>query len=204
MIGKHGACHYDSQRIYQLDRVMRGFRFFRWVLSATLLSAVFSSSFATVFYSKEEAMKLAFGDQSSVEILSLFPTPEQVSQIEQLAKVKLESNLLSLYVGKKQGQVIGYAAIESHTVRTQPETLLLVLNPAGQLNSVYTLAFHEPPEYQAPERWFAQLLNRSLDKVSFDQDVQAVAGATLSSRAALNSARKVLAIYQVMLKDGKP
>jgi len=156
---------------------------------------------AAVFYSKDEAMKLAFGDDASVEMQSLFPTPEEVAQIEQLAKVKLESNLFSFYVGKKQDTVIGYAAIESHTVRTKPETLLVVLTPEGKLRNVYTLAFHEPPEYQPPERWMALLANHSIEELSLSKDIQGVAGATLSTRAAINSARKVLAIYQVLIQN---
>jgi hypothetical protein len=162
-----------------------------------------SQAFATVFYSKEEAMKLAFGDDASVEMLSLFPSDEQVTEIERLAKVKLESKLFSFYVGKKQDAIVGYAAIESHNVRTKPETLLVVLDPQGNLRQVVTLAFHEPPEYQPPERWFSQLLNHTLEDLSFGKDVQGVTGATLSTRAALNSARKVLAVFQVMLKPVK-
>lgn len=175
----------------------------RFILFTMLIGLMVQPCYAKVFYSKDEAMKLAFGDEATVEVMSLFPTDEQVKQIEHLAKVKLDSNLISLYVGKKQGNVIGYAAIESHTVRTQPETLLLVLDLEGDLRNIYTLAFHEPPEYQPPERWYAQLVHRSLDQLSFDQDVQGVAGATLSTRAALNSARKVQAIFQVMLKPVK-
>ena len=175
-----------------------------WILFfISLLSLVTMPCFATVYYSKDEAMKLAFSDDAEIEVLSLFPTQDEVAEIERLSKVKLDSNLVSLFVGKKQGVITGYAMIESHTVRTQPETLLLVLTPEGQLSNVYTLAFHEPPEYQPPQRWFAQLINRKLDELSFDKEVQAVAGATLSTRASLNGARKVLAIYQVMLKQPK-
>ncbi len=148
-------------------------------------------------------MKLAFGEDATVEMKSLFPTEQEITQIEQLAKVKLESKLFSFYVGKKQGSIIGYAAIESHNVRTKPETLLVVLDPNGNLRQVVTLAFHEPPEYQPPERGFGQLTNHSLDELSFDKDIQGVAGATLSTRAALNSARKVLAVFEVMLKQPK-
>jgi len=104
---------------------------------------------------------------------------------------------------KKQDTVVGYAAIEAHNVRTKPETLLIVLDPDGNLRQIVTLAFHEPPEYQPPERWFAQLLNRGIDQLSYGKDVQGVAGATLSSRAAIDSARKVLAVFQVMLKQPK-
>jgi hypothetical protein len=171
-----------------------------FILIALLFGLVITPCFGKVFYSKEEALKLAFGDDASIETLSLFPSDEQIAQIEQLAKFKLESKLFSFYVGRKQNAIVGYAAIESHTVRTQPETLLILLDAQGKLSHVYTLAFHEPPEYQTPERWLAQLLNHPIDSLSFDKDIQGVAGATLSARAALNSTRKVLAMYQIMLK----
>jgi transcriptional regulator of nitric oxide reductase len=170
---------------------------------ALILVSWLTPVFSKVFYSKEEAMKLAFGDEATVETLSLFPTAEQSGEIERLGKVKLESKMFSFYVGKKQDQVIGYAAIESHNVRTKPETLLVVLDADGNLRQIVTLAFHEPPEYQVPERWFNQLLNRPLDELSLGRDIQGVAGATLSSRASLNSARKVLAVFQVMLRPAK-
>jgi len=173
---------------------------FRPIFLALCFFVYVTPCFSKVFYSKEEAMQLAFGDDATVEMKSLFPTDEEIARIEQLAKVKMESKLFSFYVGKKQDKVLGYAAIESHNVRTKPETLLVVLDPEGNLRQVVTLAFHEPPEYQPPERWFAQLLNRKLDELSLGKDIQGVAGATLSTRASVNSARKVLAIFEVMLK----
>ena len=170
------------------------------LILALILAVINFPSFAKVFYSKEEALKLAFADNAQVEMLSLFPSDEQSQQIEQLAKVKLDSKLISVFVGRKQDSILGYAIIDSHTVRSQTETLLLVLDVQGRLKNVTTLAFNEPPEYQPPERWYTQLLNRTLEQLSFDQDVQGIAGATLSTRAALNSARKVEAIFQILLK----
>ena len=183
---------------------MHVLKFFRWLGLVSCLVMLAQPCDAKVFYSKDEALKLAFGEQATVETLSLFPTEEQVAQIEQLAKVKLESKLLTFYVGKQQGVVQGYAAIESHTVRTQPETLLIVLDANGNLRNIHTLAFHEPPEYQPSDRWFSQLVGHAIEQLSFDRDVQAVAGATLSTRAALNSTRKVLALFQVMIKPTAP
>ena len=169
------------------------------ILFLLLLSAV-TPSFSTVFYSKNEALELAFGKGTQVESLSLFPDEQQVAKIEELAKVKLDSGLFTFYVGKDQDKVIGYAAIESGTVRTKPETLMIVLTPDGELRNVTTLAFHEPPEYQPPERWFEQLYKRPLAEMDFNKGVDGIAGATLSTRAAINGIRKVMAIYQVMIK----
>ena len=77
---------------------------------------------------------------------------------------------------------------------------MIVLTAQGELRNVYTLAFHEPPEYQPPERWFEQLYKRPLAEMDFNKGVDGISGATLSTRAAINSIRKVMAIYQVMVK----
>lgn len=170
------------------------------MLFLLLLGAV-TPSFAKIFYSKNEALELAFGKGTQVELLSLFPDEQQVTKIEELAKVKLDSGLFTFYVGKEQGKVLGYAAIETGTVRTKPETLMIVLTPDGELRNVTTLAFHEPPEYQPPERWFEQLYKRPLAEMDFNKGVDGISGATLSTRAAINSIRKVMAIYQVLISN---
>lgn len=157
--------------------------------------------FSTIFYSKNEAMELAFGKEAQVEMLSLFPDKTEIAQIENLAKVKMESGMFSFYVGKKQGKILGYAAIETETVRSKPETLMVVLTPEGQVQNVTLLAFHEPPEYQPPEHWFEQFVKKPLEEIDFSKGIQGISGATLSTRSAMNSVRKVLAIHQVMVKN---
>jgi len=156
-------------------------------------------SWAKIYYSKNEAIELAFGKNATIEMLSLFPDELQMTKIQTLAKVKLESGMFTFYVGKSQSGLLGYAAIESVTVRTKPETLMIVLTPDGSLRNIYTLAFHEPPEYQPPERWFEQLYRRSLVDLDFNKGIDGISGATLSTRATINSVRKVLAFFQVMV-----
>ncbi|TXL23876.1 FMN-binding protein [Methylococcaceae bacterium HT2] len=154
-------------------------------------------AYAKIYYSKQEAMELAFGSEATVEMMSLFLTDSDVEKIQQLARVKVDSALFTFYVGKKAGELIGYAAIETHKVRTKPETLLIVLNAQGQLTQVQTLAFHEPPEYQPSQRWYAQMFNLPREDISFRAKIQGISGATLSSRSAIDSVRKVLAVYQI-------
>lgn len=165
-----------------------------------LLHMLASPSFATIFYSKNEAMELAFGKGAQIETVSLFPDDQQTAQIQQAAKTKLESGLFTFYVGKENGKILGYAAIETLTVRTKPETLLIVLTAEGELRNVTTLAFHEPPEYQPPESWFTKLYKRPLADMDFNKGVDGISGATLSTRSALASIRKVMSLYQVMIK----
>jgi FMN-binding domain len=173
----------------------------RRLIIILVLLVVVTPSFAKIFYSKNEAMVLAFGEDAQIENLSLFPDDQQVATIQKDAKVKLDSGMFTFYVGKQKDKILGYAAIETITVRTKPETLMIVLTPAGDLRNVYTLAFHEPPEYQPPERWFEQLNGKPLVELDFSKGIQGVSGATLSTRAAVNSVRKVIALYLTMVKN---
>lgn len=172
-------------------------------LAAGLLLVALGDARAVVYFSKEEAFEEAFGAGAAVESIPVFLTDEQVAAIEQKAKAKLESQLFTFYEGRKDGRLLGYAAIESHTVRTQAETLLLVLSPQGQLVKTVMLAFHEPPEYQPPARWMSTLAGKKIDELVMNYGVDGVSGATLSVRAALDSARKVLAVFQIAFPSGE-
>lgn len=169
------------------------------VIVLTLLLSLTSTCYAQVFYSKTEALELAFG-KASIENLALFPEEVDVAKIQFLAKTKLESGLFTFYIGKENGKILGYAAIESETVRTKPETVMILLTPEGELKSATILAFHEPSEYMPPERWFESLIKRPLTEMDFSKGVDGISGATLSTHSALNSVRKVMAFYQVMVK----
>ena len=94
------------------------------------------SAFAQIFYSKTEALELAFG-KAAIENLSLFPDEAESAKIGQLAKTKLESGLFTFYVGKEGDKILGYAAIESETVRTKPETIMIILTPSGEVRGVH-------------------------------------------------------------------
>ncbi len=168
------------------------------LLAIAMLSPV---ALGMVYYSKEEAFELAFGKGAEVESLPVFLTDEQAAEIEKTAQSKLDGKLFTFYVGKKQGQILGYAALESHTVRTQPEMLMVVLAAGGELARAEILAFHEPPEYQPPARWFERLYKRPLEDLHLNRGIDGISGATLSSRAALDSIRKVMAVYKIALRE---
>jgi len=85
------------------------------VLAFLIINLFFvsSNSYARVFISKDEALKLAFPDSDTIDKKSFFLKPEQIVAIEKLSKTKVDSKLFLLYIGKKDGQPTGYAAIIS-------------------------------------------------------------------------------------------
>lgn len=173
--------------------------------AAILLLAAFAAANAQakVFYSQSEALELAFPDAEEVASNTFILDDDQVERIESLAKCELDSKLVKIYTGMREGKVLGHALIDVHNVRTLPEAFMVVLSPAGEVRSLRVLAFHEPLEYKPTSRWYRQFDDRSIEApLRVGRDIHGVVGATLSARATTRGVRRALAYYEVLLESG--
>lgn len=171
-----------------------------FLLIILCLWAFGGSAAAKVFYAKEEALQVAFPDATSVEKRTFILTEAEVKRVETLARVKLDSKLVTFYIGKKDQKVIGYAIIDIHTIRTLPEAFMVVLSPEGRVVSTLVLAFYEPLEYLPQDRWLKQFEQKTLNEsLTPGRDIAGITGATLTARAITKGVRKILAFYQVLI-----
>jgi FMN-binding domain len=165
---------------------------------------VATAAHAKVFLSRSEALALAFPEADRIEDESILLDDEQAGQIEQLAKSHLESRLVRIHRGYRKNELLGYAIIDVHNVRTLPEAFLVVLSPEGAVRTLRVLAFHEPLEYMPSARWYQQFEGKTLAApLRLGGDIHAIVGATLSSRATTEGVRRALALYQVVIANRK-
>ena len=154
-----------------------------------------------VYYSKSEALDSAFPGADRVDSRTIVLNDEQASAIQSLAKAKLETRLITVYTGVKDGEIVGYAFIDIHNVRTLPEAFLIVLSPEGEIESLQVLAFYEPEEYLPSKGWLAQFDRRVLDdQLRLGGEIHGIAGSTLSARAVTDGVRRSLAIFEFVVK----
>lgn len=173
----------------------------RLLAFAVVVATAANGAHAVVFYARDEAMSLAFPDADRIEARDLFLTATQRAEIEEAAKSKVESDLLTVYVGHKNGAVMGYAIIDTHVVRTLPETFLIVLGAQGNVTATHVLAFYEPTEYMPGERWLRQFNDKRDPKdLRVGRGIAAITGSTLTSHAVTAAVRRALAIYDVLLQ----
>jgi Na+-translocating ferredoxin:NAD+ oxidoreductase RnfG subunit len=159
---------------------------------------------AKVVHSREEALALVFPEAERIENRTFTLSEEQAKRVTTLATTPLESKQETVYIGYKNEQVLGYAFLDSRTVRTLPATFLIVLSPAGVVQHVLVLAFHEPEDYLPPERWLRQFEQQPLGSdLQLHRNIHGIAGATLSSQAVTNSVRQVLALFRVLIREGQ-
>lgn len=153
---------------------------------------------ARVFLTVEEALDLAFPG-CEVERRTVYLTEAQQVEAQREAGVGIPGALVYPYQATCEGTPGGTAYFDTHRVRTLPETLMIVVDPGGEVRRLEILTFREPPEYIPPEPWYRQFLGEELDDdLRLQGAIRGVTGATLTARATTDSVRRVLAIHRVL------
>jgi electron transport complex protein RnfG len=148
--------------------------------------------------SREEALAAVYGD-AQVRAERVFLTPGQLQQVAARAGVDSASALVARYLATRNGETVGRAYVDTHTVRTKRESLLISLDAQGRVIRIDVTAFLEPTEFLAPEPWLYQYRGHALeDDLDIDRAIRPIAGATLTAVATNGAVRRVLAIDEVL------
>ena len=177
------------------------FRLIPYGLGITLflLLAVPSPLGSRVFYAPEQAKALAFPDADGFKTRTLVLSPAQVEKVEKLSRATLTSKLVRMQTAWLGEKLLGYFVIDIHNVRTKSEALLVALDERGRISKVRVLAFHEPLNYKPVQRWYDAFAGKkSGDTLRVGYDVDAVSGATLTTRATTTAVRRALAYHKVL------
>ncbi len=98
-----------------------------------------------------------------------------------------------VYVVRVDGAVVAIALFDTHRVRTLRETLLVAFDAELRLRSVEVVAFAEPRRYLPSQNYYARYEGRAHVDLE-GRGVDAVSGATLTSKATGRAAVRALAI----------
>lgn len=174
------------------------------LLAAVVVSMLPSGASAKVFAGQKQALAAAFPDATRVERKTHLLGQEDAARIEEITGAEVSAKVVVLHTAYADDEVVGYAHIDVHIVRTQPEAFMIVLSNDGRVRSVRVLAFHEPLDYLPTDRWYEQFEGKAKgDGLRVGRDVHGVVGATLSARAAADGVRRMLAYWEVLLRPAE-
>ncbi len=169
-----------------------------------LLTLPFFLAFVTFSYERdfstpEKSLAMMFPG-AKVVIKNIVISKEQKRRIEKIARSRLDSRLISVYLVVKEEEVIAYGYVDVHRVRTHSESVLFVISPEGKIMAVEVLAFNEPLEYMADEAWLKLFEGKDIDRdpLRVGRDIPNMTGATLTARAIVRASRRALAIWKVL------
>lgn len=171
----------------------------RLAVCAALLALGAGEAVARVYLTVPQALDTAFPPPAQVERRTLYLDEAQAKRAAEAAGAPVEARVLPYYVGSREGRVIGYAYFDTHLVRTLPETILILVAPDGKLSRIDIVSFDEPEDYLPSGRWLQQFPGRRIEDLGARQGLRALTGATLSSRAVTQAARRVLALHRLFV-----
>ena len=173
---------------------------FKAVLLVSGLTAV--SSLAGKLPGADEAVRQLLSGNSYKRETHLLSEAEQTAAAASSSQESV-SGLATRYVVSNADGLVGYAYLDKHRVRTLPQTLMVAVDPSGRLLGIKVLAFHEPAEYMARDGWMEQFAGKTVeDELRLKKNIDGITGATLTSRAVTQCARRVLAVHQVLENRG--
>ena len=147
---------------------------------------------------REDALAEVY-PSADIRAEQLYLTDAQVKQVAARAATDAAPALVARYLATRNGREMGRAYVDTHTVRTKRESLLVSLDAHGRVLRVDVTAFLEPSEFRAPDPWLAQYRGRALDDdLGINRAIRPIAGATLTARAANAAVRRVLALDEVL------
>lgn len=171
----------------------------RTAVAALIVAGAISTAAAQI--TRDEALASVYPG-ATIEAEQVFLTGGQQKQVHARSGAEPSSALVARYVATRDGKVIGRAYVDTHTVRTKKESLLVSLDHDGRVMRVDVTAFLEPAEYKASEQWLRQYRDKALtDDVAVNRAIRPIAGATLTARATNAAVRRVLAIDRVLRGD---
>jgi Na+-translocating ferredoxin:NAD+ oxidoreductase RnfG subunit len=176
--------------------------FFTLVVTGTLLLSVGRAD-AKVYKTQKQVLAEVF--PGGFQRQTVFLNEDQVRAIEKRARAKVESKIITYYVGRSDDQTpAGTIFFDTHTVRSMPETILVWLQPDSRIRSVEILAFYEPEDYKVRSGWLKRLDGKGGEaELVVGRDLDQVTGATLTVRALAQATRRILAIHAIVLGEAE-
>jgi hypothetical protein len=126
-------------------------------------------------------------------------TREQMAAVAALARVGMQGRIFPRYIARKDGAVVGRAYIDTHTPKTERQSLLVSLDTGGRIKRVDVTVFFEPAQYMAPQDWLRQFDGEVLhEELAIRRGIRPIAGSSFTGRAISNAVRRVLALDSVL------
>lgn len=170
-----------------------------------------ASSSAVTLLTEEKALKEMFPEADTVvsEMKVLDPTEvaalkdriggrlvlyQKGSKSEALA----EKNDYVFYFGVKEGEKIGVAVMDTQPGKWGPVQFIIALDMGGKVKNLAVMSYVEKRGRPIARRSFlGQFINKSsADPITVRKDIKGVSGATISSRCAAFTVRKIIALYE--------
>jgi hypothetical protein len=171
-----------------------------WIV-AMVLGLMAGNGFSMEGPSKEEALKMVFSGADKIVKKRIRLSTAQRAAIGKLTTQTIRDRAISFYVGKKGGQNLGHAVLESVKNRSWTMRYIVVMNSDGSVKDVKVLQLEGPRGNWGVQHssWLNRFAGMKAD--SDFHTINTINGAVVASRTIRAGVRKAVSAYQVIFID---
>lgn len=153
----------------------------------------------------EQALALIFPECNEIVTDEFVMSPEEKSSLEKLLSRRLYEDGFRVYIGKKKGDIQGYAIITEEIGKFHPFTFIVGVNLDGKISNVAVLVYRESRGGEiARKRFLYQFMGKSFkNPIRINKDIINITGATMSVQYMCAGVRKVIAVINEYYLSGK-
>jgi Na+-translocating ferredoxin:NAD+ oxidoreductase RnfG subunit len=175
------------------------------VLALLLLLGPASRASAEVFFGVRELLADQFKSSQRVRYQQVRPSAEQQQRIERKLARPLAKHEYTFYVASTGGRVDGYALFDEERGQHELISFATFFDSDGRVTRVEVVAYREPDgDGVRADRFRRQFVGKSAQSgFAPDKDIDAISGATISSRSlCVGVQRASLLLEEMLLRSG--
>lgn len=163
-----------------------------------------SLGYAVVYLTEEEALKNLIPQARRFRKEEVSLTRVQKERVRELLGNRVREKAYTFWIGEGDGGPEGYAVRLNVVGKERPITFMVAVSPEGKVLGAEVLVYRESQGSEVRSGGFmGQFVGKTLDSpLKLGRDIDAISGATLSSRSTAYAVKKALALMEVVYRRG--
>lgn len=155
-----------------------------------------------VYYTTRDLLADFFRHSQSVTYQKIDLTAHDRQRLTQQLGYSPARSSYTFYVARSGAHLDGYAFIDEEKGEHQPITFAVKLSPAGRVERQEVVVYREPRGDEVRDAHFRQQFvgKTARDPIALNQDIVAVSGATISSRAMAVGVKRAVVLFNQLVK----
>ena len=156
------------------------------------------------YLSEADAPRAMFPEATAAARKTLDLSDAEIATLSKALGRRVDARRYPYLEVKTDKGLVGIIVILDVMGESQPITFAIGIRPDGALQDIQVMAYREPQGEAIQEKRFRKQFvgKRSKDPLTLDKDIDAISGATISSRSATFAARKGLLLAEVLHSRG--
>jgi Na+-translocating ferredoxin:NAD+ oxidoreductase RnfG subunit len=158
------------------------------------------------FWTQRDLLAQHFHDSERVSYVRVHPDDAQRAALETRLGRALPKPEYTFFVAQSHGHTDGYALFDEQLGLHEPISFATFFDPEGRVTRVEVVAYREPyGDGVRAERFRKQFVGRNAQsKFRPGDDIDAISGATISSRSLCVGVERAVALFDAALRSRAP